>query len=1301
MITPPVSHSRNAHPPSEAEQTSPVGRGVGLLRQSVVLLLFAAIAGCGDSAVNPSPAITVSVSPATATVGVGETQTLTATVTNTSNTGVQWSATGGSINGTGLSVSWVAPATPGQYTVTATSAADVTKSGTATLTVPPLQLSILPASPTALRGEPLALTAQIQGSSAQSGIAWTSTCGQISGTGTAAVFAAPVEPTTCTVTATASLFPGLTATTQVVVRRAIGVTSANDADDGSCNWAHCSLREAIIAANAAAGPDTLFLWPASAAPAGLPAGIASGDAAALESPALSTVVAYSSILPAAALPAITQDLAIIGAGPATTVIDMAGSPQNVRRAIEVSGGKVTLQGLTIRNAYAPAGPAALVWNGAELHTIDVVMRDNRATTADGGALYITGQGSKAVLVDTDLIGNETIAASRTGGAIALDPGTTLEMTRGTLSQNRATAAGGAIRGFTFSSISLQDTEIIGNEVLAGGSNGGGLLLMNNGATRSSVSLVGVTISGNRAPVGGGGASFQSNMDVTISKSKFSENSAGSQTGGGFIFSGTGSNLAATELELVDNNAPAAAGAYFGGTGTRTLDKSLIAGNVAGTQAGGGIFAEGSNTLRITNSTIRDNTAAAGNGGGLFAFAPVNLTVELTTVIDNSAILSGGGLWFRGPTVIDRSTIERNSAGANGGGLTAGDNTVIRNSTLVSNTAGAAGGAIFGAPTAASPIQLINSTISGNQAQRGGGVSSNFVHLVNSSVIGNEAFEAAGGAGAYASGGSNFRLTNTLLANNKGPAGSSNCGVTPAAPGTYATGGGNLSDDNTCSVLGGQDRANTPAGVSATLANNGGPTRTHALTTGSAAIGGAVQASCPTQDQRGVVRDSQCDIGAFELEGAAPPPPPVATRPHDDRVFLPPVGTGFAALAGATAYHGTYEGIEGTAGYRFEVPAQWNGILVMHAHGYNGTVLQLAMALPPAALRNHLIQNGYAWGASSFSSNYYDVRAGLEDTNELALRFQEFTGRAAPAKYYIVGVSMGGHVAGAAVELETAQTAQHKVTYSGAVPMCGVMGDRELYNYTLGYNVAAYHVAGIPATSFPFPNHTQGLASIKTALWTNYDGNKGAMTAQGEKLKFVLMHLSGGPRPIFNEAFASFQELLLDYGNRGGDWNGIFAGNAVNTSAIVYQLDANSALSPDEAAFNQAIFRILGDFLAQNPIRSDGVRAMPLVEGKFNVPVVTLHTLGDLFVPFAMQQIYRKRAEANGNSQWLVQRAVRATAHCDFNGAEMTAAFDAMVNWATNGVKPAGDDVLDPAVVAHPNYGCTYTVVTRQGLPACT
>ena len=438
----------------------------------------------------------------------------------------------------------------------------------------------------------------------------------------------------------------------------------------------------------------------------------------------------------------------------------------------------------------------------------------------------------------------------------------------------------------------------------------------------------------------------------------------------------------------------------------------------------------------------------------------------------------------------------------------------------------------------------------------------------------------------------------------------------------------------------------------------------------------------------------CSKSVVDPDETLPP-----LRPHDTRTFIVPEGQPtFTALAGATAYFGIHQGIHGEAGYRVEVPDNWNGTLVMYAHGYRGTGAELRVS-GPTGLREHLIESGYAWAASSYSANYYDVRAGVEDTNALALAFRELTGQASPMKYYIAGVSMGGQITGAAVEAETLATARYAVVYAGALPMCGVMADNELANFFHAYTIAASELAGMPVQSFPNLDFATRLPAIKQALWVDYDADRNVMTPQGEKLRYVLMHLTGGPRPTFLEGFGIYQDLLFDRGSRDGTWTGILGGVSVNTTDIVYRLDADTDLSPEEVAFNAAIFRVQGDFLAHNPPRSDGVRAIPIIEGRFNVPVMSIHTLENR-VPFWMQQLYAERAAANGNTSRLVQRVIRSPLHCDFTPDERISSFDALVDWEENGVVPAGDDVLDPQVVADPDYGCEFTLVTRTGIPDC-
>jgi hypothetical protein len=74
--------------------------------------------------------------------------------------------------------------------------------------------------------------------------------------------------------------------------------------------------------------------------------------------------------------------------------------------------------------------------------------------------------------------------------------------------------------------------------------------------------------------------------------------------------------------------------------------------------------------------------------------------------------------------------------------------------------------------------------------------------------------------------------------------------------------------------------------------------------------------------------------------------------------------------------------------------------------------------------------------------------------------------------------------------------------------------------------------------------------------------------------------------------------------------------------------------------------------------------------------------------------------ANGTADLLVQRAIRDPGHCGFSLDEQVAAFDDLVRWVEGDVRPQGDAVLDPAIVADPAFGCRFTLPLREGDTGC-
>ena len=84
----------------------------------------------------------------------------------------------------------------------------------------------------------------------------------------------------------------------------------------------------------------------------------------------------------------------------------------------------------------------------------------------------------------------------------------------------------------------------------------------------------------------------------------------------------------------------------------------------------------------------------------------------------------------------------------------------------------------------------------------------------------------------------------------------------------------------------------------------------------------------------------------------------------------------------------------------------------------------------------------------------------------------------------------------------------------------------------------------------------------------------------------------------------------------------------------------------------------------------------------------------MYVPLLMQQVYAERVIAHGKADLVVFRVVRDRGHCGFTLEEQEVGFGDLVNWVENGIKPVGDDVLTPSVVAAEDYGCTFTSEQR-------
>jgi pimeloyl-ACP methyl ester carboxylesterase len=374
-----------------------------------------------------------------------------------------------------------------------------------------------------------------------------------------------------------------------------------------------------------------------------------------------------------------------------------------------------------------------------------------------------------------------------------------------------------------------------------------------------------------------------------------------------------------------------------------------------------------------------------------------------------------------------------------------------------------------------------------------------------------------------------------------------------------------------------------------------------------------------------------------------------------------------------------------AGYRIEVPKVWNRQLVMFAHGYHGDGPELTVDDPP--IRDYLVRNGFAWAASSYRRNGYAVEEGIEGTQALRALFAKRFGE--PSRTYLMGASMGGHIAAAGIE-------RYPNTYDGAMPVCGVLGDVELFDFYLDHAVIAAALAGVEMTYPPPPNYlAETVPAIQAAL--GYGPGR-ALTSRGQQLAAATKFLTGGERPLFDQAFAFWSGPNTDsdgipflLGLLGGPPNPSIEAIVGNTHTR-YQLDASPSQSEAEAELNAEVLRVTPRPGAKLPF--------PRVTGHLPVKVLSMHTVGDLYVPFSMEQIYAHEAAARGVTDRLVIRAIRDVGHCTFVPEELEAGFADLVAWVHGSPRPVGDDVRSPGKVADPRFGCQFTLIDRPGLPPC-
>ena len=348
-------------------------------------------------------------------------------------------------------------------------------------------------------------------------------------------------------------------------------------------------------------------------------------------------------------------------------------------------------------------------------------------------------------------------------------------------------------------------------------------------------------------------------------------------------------------------------------------------------------------------------------------------------------------------------------------------------------------------------------------------------------------------------------------------------------------------------------------------------------------------------------------------------------------------------------------VDGSTGpgslYRIVVPDNWNGTLVLYAHGFVTPDQPVALPAEADLFVQLFTPQGIAIAYSSFSENGWDVKDGAQRTHQLLALFNSKFSK--PSRVYLGGASMGGLIAIKLVE-------SHPGAFDGALAACAMSGGtRQLFEYHS-------HVRALFDVLYPgvLPGNAASLppgTDINTQIILPAIA---AMTADPTSA-LTLASIDQAPVP-----FASASELV----------NSIVAALVGNASDLADQVltrgkpffdnqstvYSSSVLPP---VVLQAINAGIGRFAA-SPSALAAFDHNYTPSGNLSIPMLMLSNMRDPVVPGFNQASYLAAVTAQGADDLLVQRQVPTYGHCVFTPTEIATAFSDLVLWVQAGIKPA-------------------------------
>jgi CSLREA domain-containing protein len=334
------------------------------------------------------------------------------------------------------------------------------------------------------------------------------------------------------------------------------VTTRTDPAPNGCDRHNCSLREAIRAANAHAGADSVLL------PSRKPYGLSIANTTGGENNALEGDLDVKS-----------GPLLIEHPGRGKSPIDAHG----IDRVFDV-------------------------FQGAPTHFVKLVIRGGDQPTGDGSGGGIRSTNANLTLTRTSVTHNGTV--DQDGGGIAFPEGNaSLTLSRSGVTSNFSGGDGGGLsftKGGT-GHLAIDRSKLAANESF---DRGGGLFT----AVRARITRT--TVSGNQSAVGsGGGAAIEGLEGASVIKDSTISGNTAATDGGGLLVAFSPLTHVVNATIAGNHTAANGGGAWVIDSGTVSLNAVTIARNSADA-SGGGLFSQNTKPFKVENSLIGLNTAAA-------------------------------------------------------------------------------------------------------------------------------------------------------------------------------------------------------------------------------------------------------------------------------------------------------------------------------------------------------------------------------------------------------------------------------------------------------------------------------------------------------------------------------------------------------------------------------------------------------------------------------------------------------------------------------------------------------------------